>query len=669
VELRLGRRALAVSAVAAILTAAAGIGGFVLTRTHERDDARRVFLRDALPAVTTFETAVHAAVTGAARLAGPNAPAADAAAARAGLEAIVEVPAGPGSATPAAVMATGDRGIVITPDAATQAAIDATFDVARDRAEVRASPPVATGGRIAPVTLIVVPRYRSDAPTATTAQRRVALERFTVGVLRPADAADSLRPLAADGGGVAVSDGDAVLLATGRRTGDDPVRVRFAVAGRSWTVTAVPPAGDSGTLPFAVLGGGLGLAVLMLASGRRSYAIEQRAVAEAAAREEDLGAVAVMGPLLQESLDLSDVLPAASAFLADHFDLEGVSIAYADDEGELIEAFTLGRRLIGVPRHPGELRSPPSELRAGEVAAVPLLRGGRVIGALHAMARIDLSPQRTRTFVTVAERVGTAVANARQFEREREAVRRLTELDRLQNEFLGTVSHELQTPITAILGFSSMLDEQYDDLTAEERRDFVARVARNATSLSSLVRELLDFSRLGRGQFNLNVHEIDLSEVLTRVVEQFAGLVERHRIVLEAQPGVWALADSEAVERIVSNLLSNAAKYSPAGTAIDVALSHHGDRARIIVDDAGPGVAEEDRPHVFHRFYRGNSAAAVETRGAGIGLAVVKDLVERMGGTVAVGGAPTGGARFTVVLPVHKREIASPDPAGQGRVQ
>ena len=667
-ELRLGRRALAVSALAAILTAGAGVGGFLLTRAHEREDARGSFGRAALPAITAFEASVHAAVTGATRLSGPDAPAADVAAVRVGLEAIVDVPAT--NPTAAAVMAAADRGIALTPAKETSGAIDAFFDVARDRAEVLASPPIIGTGTADTATLIIVPRYRTGAPTATTAQRRVALDHYTVGVLRPAAAADSLQSLAASGGAIEVSDGGMALFATGTKegAGADPLRVRLPVAGRNWTVTAYPPSEDGGPLPFAVLAGGLALAALMLASGRQSFAVEQRAMAEAAAREEDLGAVAVMGPLLQESLDLSDVLPAASAFLADHFDLEGVSISYADDHGELIEAFTLGRRLIGVPRHPSELRSPPAELKAGEVAAVPLLRGGRVIGALHAMARTDLSIQRTRTLVTVAERVGTAVANARQYEREREAVRRLTELDRLQNEFLGTVSHELQTPITAILGFSSMLDEQYEDLSEQERRDFVARVARNANSLSTLVRELLDFSRLGRGQFALNLHEIDLSEVVTRIVEQFSGLVERHRIALDAPAGVWALADTEAVERVLSNLLSNAAKYSPAGSGIDVILTHHGDEARITVDDAGPGVSEEDRPHVFHRFYRGSSPAAVQTRGAGIGLAVVKDLVVRMGGDVSVEAAPTGGARFSVVLPVHKRDVASPKPA-EGRVQ
>jgi signal transduction histidine kinase len=671
VELRLGRRALAVSALAATLTAAAGAAGFLLTRAQERDGASEEFLRVALPTITEFEGAVHAAADGVTRP-GTSGPATDAAAARAGLEAIVVVTPQPGGSAGAAITAAANRGVPIVSPDDIHAGLEATFDIARDRAQVRATPAIATVGRAGPITMIVAPRYRADAPTGTTAERRAALESFSVGVLRPAAAADLLGPLVAMGGGVEVRDGEMALVRTGERGGGEAVRVRFLMAGRTWSVTAHPPATSTGTLPFVVLGSGLALALLVMASARHSFAAEQRAAAEAFGREEDLRAAAVMGPLLQESLDLSDVLPAASSFLADHFELEGVSIAYTDDHGELVEAFTLGHRVDGVPRRSVDLRSPPAELRAGEVAAVPLLRGGRVIGAVHALARTDLSPQRTRTLVSVAERIGTAVANARQFERERESVRRLTELDRLQNEFLGTVSHELQTPITAILGFSSMLDEQYEDLTPDERRDFVARVARNATSLSSLVRELLDFSRLGRGQFALNPHEIDLSDLVARIVDQFSGLVERHRIVFDAPAGIWALADSDAVERVLSNLLSNAAKYSPPGSAILVSLAHQDDEATITVDDAGPGVAEADRPHVFHRFYRGSSPAAVSTRGAGIGLAVVQDLVERMEGHVSVGAAPTGGARFTVVLPMHKRGPASPqppsEPAGQGRV-
>jgi signal transduction histidine kinase len=231
----------------------------------------------------------------------------------------------------------------------------------------------------------------------------------------------------------------------------------------------------------------------------------------------------------------------------------------------------------------------------------------------------------------------------------------------------------LQTPITAILGFSSLLDEQYESLAPQERRDYIARVARNATSLSSLVRELLDYSRLGRRGFELHLHDVDLSEVAARIVDQFGALVERHQLVFDAQPGVWAVADGEAIERVLSNLLSNAAKYSPPGSLITVSLTRHGDEAVLTVDDAGAGVSAQDAPHVFRRFYRGESPAAVATRGAGIGLAVVQDLIERMGGSVSVGSAPSGGARFTIVLPVKTGAPANPpnppsEPAGQGRM-
>jgi signal transduction histidine kinase len=273
--------------------------------------------------------------------------------------------------------------------------------------------------------------------------------------------------------------------------------------------------------------------------------------------------------------------------------------------------------------------------------------------------------------MAVAEMLGTALANARQFEREQESVRRLQELDRLKHEFLGTVSHELQTPITAIMGFSSILNEQFDDVPAEQRRDYLARVVRNAESLSALVHQLLDFSRLGRRSFDLHTEEIDLSTLAEQIVHQFATLIERHRLDVVVAPGVWALADPDAVERILTNLLSNAAKYSPPGSLITLTVEPDEHGARMVVDDAGPGIAEVDRPHVFDRFYRGSSPAAVATRGAGIGLAVVKDLVDRMHGTVSVDTAPTGGARFTVVLPAEPDDTPHPPPpaaAEQGRL-
>lgn len=675
-ERRLGIRILAVPVVAAALTAGAGIGGYVLTRADAVDRDRHAFLGAIPPAATTFANAIDDAVDVDAefRFATGTDQGVDAAAVRAGLDALVRVTHSGTAPVAATVAAIAEHGIVLAaPDAATPA-LASTFETARDTGKRRATPPLRLAGTSNGAVLVVFPRYPAGVAIDTTAARRAAIESYTVGVLRPAGtAAAALGPLADRGGSVEVRDGADRIFHSGGDVTTTPVRSRLEVGGRQWTITTWPPEGEAGVVPAVVLIAGLLIAAAVLASGRQAYVAEQRAAAEARDRDYDLQAVATIGPLLQQSLDLAEVLPAATAYLAERFDLDGVSVAHVGDDGYLVEAFTIGRRLIGIPRVATELRSPPDQLAAGEVATIPLLRGGRVIGVIHALGGRELTPERTRTLVAVAEMVGTALANARQFEQEQEAVRRLTELDRLKTDFLGTVSHELQTPITAILGFSSMLDEQFDDLTPDERRDFITRIARNAGSLSTLVRELLDFSRIGRHHYELHPQDIDLTEVTTRIVDQFAGLVGRHRVVIDAPTAVWALADPEAVERVVANLLSNAAKYSPSGSVISVMLDHDADHARIVVDDTGPGVSEEDRPHVFRRFYRGNSPAAVATRGAGIGLAVVKDLVERMHGSVGVDAAPGGGgARFIVSLPLRPGGPVHPSPpseaAGQGRV-
>ena len=661
-EHRLARRVVAVPAVAAALTVVAGVGAFSLTRAHERSEHREAFVADVAPAMVELSAAVHRAIEGTGRVEAADAPSADGLAARLGLDALVIVM--PDQTDPAlSAIAALRRTVEIRDEAGVRAGLRSALEAARDDGVARATPPLATSSG-APVVLVAHPRYRAGTDAGTTAGRRASLEAWALGALRPSTAAGRVLGPMAERGGVRLRDGDVTLYSAGV-AGAEPeaTRARLEVGGRTWTLTAAASAPSAGALAPAVLATALGLAGLMLLTGRRAYLVERRAEAESRARQEDLQAVAAIGPLLQQSLDLGEVLPAASAFLAERFGLAGLSVAHVDDDGNLVETFTVGRRLMAVPRRASELLSPPPEVSAGEVVAVPLLRGGRIIGALHALAGTDLSPERTRTLVNVAELIGTALANARQFEREQEMVRRLTELDRLKTEFLATVSHELQTPITAILGFSSMLDEQFETLTPDERRDFVTRVARNATSLSTLVRELLDYSRIGRQHFEVRPEEVDLSELTTRIVEQFESLVDRHEITVVAPPGVRAMADTEAVERILANLLSNAAKYSPAGTEINVALSHTVDEARLVVDDAGPGVAPADRDHVFRRFYRGSSPAAVSTRGAGIGLAVVKDLVERMGGTVSVGASQSGGARFTVVLPVRPGQTIDQPPS------
>lgn len=629
-ELRLGRRAFLVPIIAAVLIALAAIGGFTLTRDDAQDQERDAFFRDLVAARFEFANTVQVAVQSFAQLGVSGvAPTADARAA--GIDAIELVgPQGPANLSPA---------------------LQSSLDVARDTGAVRATPPLRRPGYSTPVVLLVQPRYQEGMPHTTTASRRAGLTGFVVAILSPAAAAG--QAFQGIDGSVVVHDGGDVLLRAGTTGNDDPIRARFDVAGRSWQIDGRAHTGNSAATPIVLLIVGLTLAGGMLFTGQALHQIEAQATARAEDREDDLSTIAAVGPLLQQSLDLAEVLPAATSFLADRFSLDGVAVAYVDEGGDLVQAFSLGHRVPGIVERLVSVPAPPAEVKAGEAFAIPLLRGGRAVGALYALPRRNLSQERTRTLVSVADLFGTAVANARQYEREQLAVKRLQDLDRLKTEFLGTVSHELRTPIAAIVGFGGLLDSGLEDMSIEEQRDFLGRLLRNATSLSSLVQDLLDFSRIGRASFRLHAEEVELRELADRVIGQLATPDQEHRYSIESPPRVWAFADSEAVERVLVNLLSNAAKYSPPDSAITVTLAQHGEAATIMVDDNGVGVSEEDRPHVFQRFFRGTSPAAMNTRGAGIGLAVVKDVVERLGGSVSVDAAPSGGARFTVVLPAH----------------
>jgi PAS domain S-box-containing protein len=247
------------------------------------------------------------------------------------------------------------------------------------------------------------------------------------------------------------------------------------------------------------------------------------------------------------------------------------------------------------------------------------------------------------------ERVATdrlAVA----LDRERAAAEHLRTLDELKSGFLQAVSHDLRTPLASVLGISLTLKRGRGRLSPADTDDLLGRLAVNARRLDRILTGLLDLDRLDRGIVELRRERVDLARLVAGVVDE-AGeeLLVAHPVSLELRPA-QVMADAAKVERIVENLLANAARHTDPGTPIWVRVEP-GDRGALLcVDDAGPGIPAEQRESIFRPFQRGAGAASYAP-GSGVGLALVAQIASLHDGQAWVEDRAGGGASFRVLLP------------------
>src|SRR4029453_14354513 len=214
--------------------------------------------------------------------------------------------------------------------------------------------------------------------------------------------------------------------------------------------------------------------------------------------------------------------------------------------------------------------------------------------------------------------------------------------------FLQAVSHDLRTPLTTILGIALTLEHRAASLPAPDLADLLHRLASNARKLDRLLGDLLDLDRLARGTLAPRRQLIDIGALVQRVVED-AGVKDEHPVVVDAPP-LRLAADAPKLERIVENLLVNAAKHTPTGTTIWVRLHAQDDGVLLLVEDEGPGVPVQLRERIFQPFHQGGNIAD-HAPGSGIGLALVTQFASLHGGRAWVQDRPGGGASFRVFLP------------------
>jgi signal transduction histidine kinase len=493
--------------------------------------------------------------------------------------------------------------------------------------------------------VVAVPVLDAPRPPTTVQARRDALQQWVVATLDLGAMAAAHLP---EGAGVRVTVGDRTFVdGAGRPYADVGQRIDlrgYVLDVRAGSVDAPAISGWTWAILLVGLAAAAGVAVRILVVRGRSNE-QAGALARGEAQAELIAEVA---PIVQQSLDLADVLPAIAVQLRDHFGLSGIHLAAGAGARGEVEIFGLGANPA-----PGTVPvlAPPAGLAAGESLSLALQRAGRSVARLDLVAGRDLVDEELRSLRVLTELVTAAVVNANLYAAQQDAVRRLRDLDALKTVFLSTASHELRTPATAIGGFASLLEQRWDAFPEDRRLEMVSRIAANARSLGAVVEDLLDFSLLDRREQPLPVLATDLGGLTRGVVDRLSTLFGAHTIDVRLVDTPPVVGEQSALERVVTNLLTNAAKFSPPGTTVSVVVEPAPGGGRLVVCDQGPGVPEADRARIFTRFYRGSGEAVVQTRGVGIGLSVVMELVERLGGTVEVDDAPGGGARFAVWLP------------------
>ena len=304
------------------------------------------------------------------------------------------------------------------------------------------------------------------------------------------------------------------------------------------------------------------------------------------------------------------------------------------------------------------------------VLAVPLKVKEKVLGTLMAerMQQHSLTQDDLDLLVTVANQVAIALDNAeayRQIEelnigleaKVRERTAELEQADRLRSMFLSHVSHELRTPLTSIKGFVDNLLSGIGGALADKQHVYLGRIKVNADRLIRMISDLLDQSRIEAGKLELLPAELDLYKSVADVLEQLRplALARRQRLDLEAKDVdliIWA--DADRLTQIVTNLVQNAIKFTPDEGGIKVDITREGGHfAKVSVRDTGPGIAPDGLQKIFDPFFRISQGTRPRTQGIGLGLSIVKTLVELHGGTVSVRSESGKGAEFSFTMPLH----------------
>jgi signal transduction histidine kinase len=283
--------------------------------------------------------------------------------------------------------------------------------------------------------------------------------------------------------------------------------------------------------------------------------------------------------------------------------------------------------------------------------AAPLLLGTTPIGMVSILRRrADAFDEDELELAALLGRLlAGSVQNIRAYESERATVAELRRLSALRADFVSLVSHELRSPMAAVIGAARTLEERWRELNAAQRSAFLALIADETNRLATLIGDVLDTSRIEAGTFSYHFTEVDVGELVRATVAGFALHQDEVSVTAHAGDVPSVRGDHERLRQVLRNLLENAVKYSPAGATVDVRARSENGRVLVAVEDSGPGIPAEQHGLIFERFGRAN--VGLGKPGTGLGLFIARSIAEAHGGRLSVASTPGQGATFTLELP------------------
>jgi signal transduction histidine kinase len=290
--------------------------------------------------------------------------------------------------------------------------------------------------------------------------------------------------------------------------------------------------------------------------------------------------------------------------------------------------------------------------------AAPLLAGAETIGMLSLVRKEpgSFDEQEIELVTLLGRFLGATVQNIHAYEAERETVDELRRLSALRADFVSLVSHELRSPMASLIGSAETLRSRWRGLAAEQRESFLGLISHETRRLAALVEDVLDTSRIEAGTFTYSFAEVDVAALARAAAAAAESGQDEVTVRAEVAGSVPTVrGDGERLRQVLSNLIDNAVKHSPAGSEVRVRTQAENGRVEVSVTDHGPGIPSEQQRLIFEKFGRAKLGDKTKP-GTGLGLYIARSIAEAHGGAIGVASAPGGGATFTLTLPLDPPE-------------